>query len=111
MASGPRAIRSANEFPLNGRCAGLKAWTAALSAGELTLEMDGVCPVRTSNLYAWWPCLSDATRAQDYSGNGRHWTEVGTLTNEDPPPSLNLTTTCSGQAPRSMQQYRQRHAA
>lgn len=91
------AIDSRNEFPLNGRCAGLKAWTAPLSAGELALEMSGVCPVRLNDLYAWWPCLSNATRAQDYSGNGRHWTEAGTLTNEDPPPGLNLNPNCGMQ--------------
>lgn len=84
------AIDSRNEFPLNGRCCALKAWTAALTAAELAQEMVGVSPVRRTNLYAYWPCLSDGTRALDFSGNGRDWTEVGTLTNEDPPPGLNL---------------------
>jgi hypothetical protein len=77
----------AGTTPLNGRLYAIKAWTAALTTAEIALEMRSVRPVRLANLWGWWPARPGATeRLIEYSGNGRSWTEVGTLSDEDPPP-------------------------
>lgn len=77
----------AGTTPLNGRVYAIKAWTVALSTAEILQEMRSVRPVRLANLWGWWPARPGATeRLKDYSGNGRSFTEVGTLTDEDPPP-------------------------
>jgi len=78
---------TANDTPLNGRVAYLKAWTAALSEAEILAEVNAIRPVRALNLYGFWPAFpGSGERIADYSGNGRSWTEGGTLTDEDPPP-------------------------
>jgi len=72
----------------NGRVAALKIWTAQLSQAEIAQEMNTIRPQRTANLHGWWPCLPGATeRDNDYSGNGRDWTQNGTLSDEDGPPA------------------------
>jgi hypothetical protein len=77
----------AGTTPLNGRMYALKAWTVALTAAEILTEMRSVRPIRLANYWGWWPARPGATeRLKDYSGNGRNWTEVGTLTDEDPAP-------------------------
>ena len=77
----------AGTTPLNGRMYALKAWTVALTAAEIAIEMRSVRPVKLASLWLWSPGRPGATeRLKDYSGNGRTWTEVGTLTDEDPPP-------------------------
>lgn len=64
-----------------------KAWSAALSVPEIFAEMQSNQPQRLSNLYGWWPHFAGSgERADDYSGNGRDWTEAGTLTDEDNAP-------------------------
>jgi len=69
------------------RVAGIKIWSAALSAAEVAQEMHVIQPRRTADLYGWWPCFPGATeRITDYSGNGRNWSTTGTLSDEDPPP-------------------------
>lgn len=72
----------------NGRIAAIKMWRAAqLTEAEIAQEMNTILPVRTDNLYGWWPCFpGSGERVRDYSGNGRNWTENGTLSDEDPPP-------------------------
>lgn len=74
--------------PLNGRVAAVKLWSGvALSAAEIANEMRTIRPQRLDSLHGWWPCFPGAgERARDYSGNGRNWTEGGTLTDEDGPP-------------------------
>lgn len=76
-----------NYDPLNGNIFAVKAWSAGLTIDEVNLERLAIRPIRTNNLYGFWPCLPGATeRDNDYSGNGRDWTQGGTLTDEDPPP-------------------------
>lgn len=77
-----------NSYPFNGTAFALKAWTVALTAQEIQQEMECIAPRRFENLYAFWPMLmnGNGVRNLDFSGNGRHWTENGTLTDELPPP-------------------------
>jgi hypothetical protein len=71
----------------NGRMQAIKAWTAALSAQEILAEMRVIRPIVAANLYGFWPCWpGSGERVRDYSGNGRNWTESGTITDEDPAP-------------------------
>lgn len=78
---------SSNIEPSNSRVAAIKAWSTNISLAQLQNEMRVIRPIRTSNLYGFWPCFPGSTeRLRDYSGNGRNWTESGTLTDEDPPP-------------------------
>lgn len=70
----------------DGRMAYVKVWNAELTAGEILQEMNTIRPVRTADLWAWLPTLPGTPeRARDYSGNGRNFTENGTLSDEDPP--------------------------
>jgi PKD repeat protein len=65
----------------------LKIWDTNLSAEEVYLEYLSFAPRRFANIYNWcptWP--GNGERARDYSGNGRNWTETGTLTDESPAP-------------------------
>lgn len=81
------AFASVNLSRFDGRVAAIKIWDAALSAEEVAAEVRSIRPQRLANLNGWWPCFPGAgERARDYSGNGRDWTESGTLTDEDPPP-------------------------
>lgn len=74
-------------YRVNGRVAGIKIWTTNLSADEVAAEQRALRPLRLDSLHGWWPCFpGSGERARDYSGNGRDWTESGTLTDEDPPP-------------------------
>lgn len=83
-------IGSWNE-EIDARMALVKAWSAALNQSEIKLEMGGAAPVRLANLYGYWPIIDGLTRATDWSGNGRNWTEGGTLTDEaDPTASASL---------------------
>jgi hypothetical protein len=78
---------SANYDGADCRVAGEKFYTVALTQAEIQQEMFVLRPMRTENLYHWCPMLPGTTeRLTDYSGNGRDWTAVGTLTDEDPPP-------------------------
>lgn len=69
----------------NSRFADCKVWSTALTVGEIETEMPTQAPVKTSNLWGYYP-LSVHTDLDDYSGNGRHLTGYGTLTTEDDPP-------------------------
>lgn len=71
---------------LNGRVANRKTYTAELTAAEIEAEFAQYVPVRTANLYSWYPFLVGADLA-DYSGNGRTLTAAGAgRTTEDGPP-------------------------
>lgn len=73
--------------PLNGRLAFAKAWSVSLTAAEVVQELQLGRPSRLASLYGWWPMLNGSgERTRDYSGNAHDWAEVGTLTDEDPPP-------------------------
>ncbi|RIK41611.1 MAG: hypothetical protein DCC55_11380 [Chloroflexi bacterium] len=71
----------------NGVMAYAAAWNAELTQAELELQRYSIMPVRTADLYGWWPMMSGVSeRLADYSGNSRNWTAGGTLTDEDGPP-------------------------
>lgn len=70
---------------LNGRMAGFKMWTAALTAAQLEQERLSLPPVFKDNLWGYWPGYNHTDLA-DMSGNGRTLTAGGTLTTEDGPP-------------------------
>lgn len=71
----------------NARFAGMKAWATDLSVAEIANEMSSIVPRTFPNLYGWWPVFpGSGERTRDYSGNGRDWTENGTLTDEAGPP-------------------------
>ena len=69
---------------LNGCIEGFKLWDAVLSQSEIQAEMVSLAPVRTADINRWTPLTpaGAGVRDQDRSGNGRHWTENGTLTDE-----------------------------
>lgn len=67
----------------NGRLAAVKVWDAALSTAEIERERWTIRPQRMANLHIWSPLFLNST---DFSGNGRNWTEGGTLAWEDGPP-------------------------
>ena len=71
----------------NGRVAGLKAWTAALTVPEIQQEMLALRPVRTTNLIRFVPAVGGtlANAVVDLSGNA-NLTYGGTPTIEDGPP-------------------------
>lgn len=73
---------------LDGRIAGCLIYEAALTDAEIQQQMRQYAPVRTSNLWAWYPMADNTVAgcAVDYSGNGRNLTTNGTLTLEDGPP-------------------------
>jgi hypothetical protein len=69
---------------MNGRLAGVKIWTALLTASEIDAELKTYRPQRTANLVKWYPFL--ATETTDYSGNAATLTGgVGTATESNPP--------------------------
>ena len=69
----------------NGHKFGEKAWSASLTEAEIVNEMRTMYPKRTANLYAYWPGIAStaADAALDLSGNGRAWTNNGTISVED----------------------------
>lgn len=69
----------------NGRIAGMRVWDAALSATELLAESKQLAPVRSTNLNGFYPFFDDIV-GTDQSGNGRHFTDAGTPTQESNPP-------------------------
>lgn len=70
---------------LNGGHYAWKAWTAALTAAELTREMSTVRPQRTANLWAWWPMVDSYTLGYDWA-KARHLTPQGSLSYYASPP-------------------------
>lgn len=75
-------------FDWTGRIHCLKIWTAALTIAELQLEQWRVRPVRFTNLNSWYPLHngSSTEHERDYFA-GLNWTEDGTPTDGDPPPT------------------------
>lgn len=71
----------------DGRIGPIKMFNSVLTADELELERQKILPVALGNVYLFSPTFPGAgEREKDYSGNGRDWTVVGTLTDEDHPP-------------------------
>lgn len=71
---------------LDGRAAAVKAFSAVLTAEEIKTEIWQYCPIRFANLNAFYPMLSVADGATDYSANGYNNTAGGTLATEEGPP-------------------------
>lgn len=65
--------------------ADMKVWAEDIGASRRAQERGQNRPKFTTNIYGWWPVLSGADRAKDFSGKGRDWTENGTLTDEQNP--------------------------
>jgi len=82
MEFGGRQVSSAN---FSGMAAYIKMWSGvSLSNAEILNERQTIRPCRYDGLYGFWPVFpGTAERLRDYSGNGRDWTEVGTLSDED----------------------------
>lgn len=59
------------------------AYQAALSLPEILDQMYFAYPRRTANLREWLPLESGSARNVDFSGNGRDFTEFGTISNAD----------------------------
>lgn len=72
----------------NAAVAGWKLFDRALTDAELLAEMYRLTPASTTNLNLWTPMVHNtaANAVRDFSGNGRDWTAVGTLSVEDGPP-------------------------
>lgn len=71
----------------NFRAANTMVFDVALTAAELEQLRWRYVPTLTTSQNVWSPHFAGATeRLADYSGNGRNWTEAGTLTDEDGPP-------------------------
>lgn len=79
------AETSGNSRRADMRVAYQKAWSNSFVLSEVANEGQAIRPLhKLESLYGFWPCLPGATeRAKDYSGNGRNWTEGGTLTDEE----------------------------
>ena len=84
-------IGTLNTYPCPVRLTAIKCWQAALTADEIAAEMKSVRPLRLANLHSWHPAIaSDLTTAlKDFSGNGRDWSDQGTLSvaSQTPPVS------------------------
>ncbi len=72
--------------PFNGRIAAFKAWSAALSAGEILAEKDVGPPVRSSDLIIYTPINAANLNDSLISVSGSNWTANGTPTVEEGPP-------------------------
>lgn len=101
----------------NGTVSAVKAWDAVLTQAEIEQERWTILPRRFADLHLWTPMFpGSGERVRDYSGNGKDWTEGGTLADEDGPPvswgasSIMLPfAAASGIAiPVLMRQYQQR---
>lgn len=70
------------------RIANAKIFNRSLTVAEIAAEHAKMQPASSTNLWAWYPAVSNSLAAArlDYSGNGRHWTAGGTPTIEDGPP-------------------------
>lgn len=73
---------------VDGNMAFAKLWNGLeLSQAQMANERWSVRPNTFANLYGWWPMFpGSGERVRDYSGNGRDWTEEGTITDDDNPP-------------------------
>ena len=75
-----------NSQRFDGHVSNWKAWTESKTLAEAQLEQFTTIPKSFSNLWGYWPMIATTPeRARDYSGNGRNWTEDGTITDEDGP--------------------------
>lgn len=78
---------STDQAPFDGRIAFARLASTNRNAVEILNEYRSFAPRRASSLWHWTPLLVGA-RTADRSGNGREWTEGGTLADEDDPPGV-----------------------
>lgn len=73
---------------IEGTVAAVKIWDGVLlSQAEFEAERWFYSPQRTANLHTWSPLIdTGGSTWNDYSGNGRNWTEGGTVNFTDGPP-------------------------
>lgn len=83
MENGARG--TSNISRSDSRVAYIKAWSTNLTQAEVQAEMNVIPAVKTDNLYGEWKTPPGSGRITDSSGNGRDWTEGGTLTDEEQP--------------------------
>jgi hypothetical protein len=75
--------------PLDARLDRIKFFEAELSADEIKGEMWHVMPRRAANVGGWWPIFpGSALRDDDFSSNGRNFTQNGTITDEESAPAV-----------------------
>lgn len=86
MAMG--ALGGGGEDTTVGVLAAWNAWTRALNATQVASQYSAAqaAAVDPTNLWAEWLMLAGAGRVNDTSGNARHWTAHGTLTDVSDPP-------------------------
>ena len=77
----------------DGCVAGVKIWEDVLSDAEISNEWRQIAPIRTRNLWAFYPLVGNLgpvgpiAAGVDWSGNGRHLTIAGTVdTGDNNPP-------------------------
>lgn len=86
MNIGRRFVGGSTENQFIGRIAAVKAFTVGLNATEEAAEAGFAAPVRTTDIYDWWPLeLHTDLRGQ---ANGRDWSSSGTLTTVANPPGV-----------------------
>lgn len=73
---------TSSALPFNGRVWNIKCWDRVLTAAELLVESYYRRVMYPSSLNFHWP-LDRHTDLNDYGGNGRAGTAVGTLSTED----------------------------
>ena len=74
---------------MNGEIAAVKIWSGViLSQAQIQQEMWQYLPIHAfGNLHIVSPFVDQVdTQFTDYSGNGRNWSEAGTVTIDDNPP-------------------------
>lgn len=72
---------------MDGALVALKVWTASLTDAEMELERRQLAPVRTANLWGFFPLLNTADKLKDFGGNGYDLTNgTGPWTEEANPP-------------------------
>jgi hypothetical protein len=69
----------------NGRIGVARVYTAVLSEAQMAVEQASPTAVNTTNLWADFQSPLDANRFNDFSGNDRHFTSAGTITDEPNP--------------------------
>lgn len=72
----------------DGGIIGVSIWTDVLTDQEVADERVQIDPVRTADLWAYWPMVDADTAVADTSGNSRDLTASGTLVTEEDPPDI-----------------------
>lgn len=84
MKLGSRLVDVPGLSPFNGRIGQWRAWQSLITIPENTAEGLSISAVKAGT-WGDWQTPAGATRVNDFSGNTRHWTANGTVTDEDGP--------------------------